>query len=89
MIWWVYTPHDGQRIVNSAAQEEMAKGGTGGSKNMTDKERMAAANMIWNKEKGTAAGIIILSWLAKVRKSVFLHHNLRPDISLNRSTLRS
>lgn len=69
MIWWVYTPHDGQRIVNSAAQEEMAKGGTGGSKNMTDKERMAAANMIWNKEKGTAAGIIILSWLAKVRKS--------------------
>lgn len=89
MVWWVYTPHDGQRTVNSAAQEEMAKGGTGGSKNMTDQERTAAANMIWNKEKGTAAGIIVLSWLAKVRK-VTLHRNfLGPDICLNRSTSRS
>lgn len=66
-MWWFYTPHDGQRNVNSAAQEEMAKGGSGGSKNMTDEERIAAANMIWNKEKGTAAAIIIISWLSKVR----------------------
>lgn len=69
VIWWVYTPHDGQRTVNSAAQEEMAaKGGTGGSRNMTEQERVVAARMIWDKEKGTAAGIIVLSWLAKVRR---------------------
>lgn len=66
VVWWVYTPHDGQRSLNSKAQEEMAKGGAGGSKNMTDEERIAAANMIWNKEKGTAAAVIILSWLVKV-----------------------
>jgi hypothetical protein len=73
VVWWVYTPHDGQRTVNSAAQEEMAKGGKGGSKNMTDKERIAAANMIWNKEKGTAAAIIVLSWLAKIYFALLIY----------------
>jgi hypothetical protein len=32
----------------------------------TDEERAEAAMMIWNKEKGTAAAVIIISWLAKV-----------------------
>jgi hypothetical protein len=73
VVWWVYTPHDGQRTVNSAAQEEMAKGGTGGSKNMTDQERIAAATMIWNKEKGTAAAIIVLSWLAKIYFALLIY----------------
>jgi inositol phosphorylceramide synthase regulatory subunit len=66
VVWWVYTPHDGRRTANSAAQKEMAKGGNGGSHNMTEAERIEAAHMIWNHEKGTAAGIIILSWLVKV-----------------------
>jgi hypothetical protein len=55
--------------VNSAAQEEMAKGGIGGSHNMTEEQRAEAAHMIWNQEKGRAAGIIILSWLVKVSNS--------------------
>jgi hypothetical protein len=66
VVWWVYTPHDGRRTANSAAQEEMAKGGIGGSHNMTEGERVEAAHKMWNHEKGTAAGIIILSWLIKV-----------------------
>ena len=66
VVWWVYTPHDGRRTANSAAQEEMAKGGNGGSHNMTEEERIEAAHMMWNHEKGTAAGIIILSWFVKV-----------------------
>lgn len=66
VVWWVYTPHDGHSVANSAAQEEMAKGGTGGSKNMTDEERIAAARLMWSTEKGTAAGVIIISWLVKV-----------------------
>jgi hypothetical protein len=44
----------------------MAKGGNGGSHNMTEEERIEAAHMMWNHEKGTAAGIIILSWFVKV-----------------------
>ena len=68
VVWWVYTPHDGRRQANSAAQEEMMKNvHQVGSGNMTDEERVRAATMIWNKEKGTAAIVITLSWLAKVR----------------------
>jgi inositol phosphorylceramide synthase regulatory subunit len=39
----------------------------------TTEERVEAAMVIWNKEKGTAATIIALSWLVKVRNllSVF------------------
>lgn len=67
VVWWIYTPHDGQRSVNSKAQEEILKGAEGSNKNMTDSERIEAANMLWNKEKGTAGAVIIISWLAKVR----------------------
>jgi hypothetical protein len=76
--------------VNSAAQEEMAKGGIEGSHNMTEEERAEAAHMMWNHEKGTAAGIIILSWLVKVCN--LIHTNSRPDWTNacgNRSTLHS
>lgn len=66
VVWWIYTPHDGQRTVNSKAQEDILKGAEGSSKNMTDSERIEAANMLWNKEKGTAGAVIIVSWLAKV-----------------------
>lgn len=70
VVWWVYTPHDGRRIANSPAQEEMAKGGTGGSKNMTEDQRITAAHLMWDTEKGTAAAVITLSWLTKVRRLV-------------------
>jgi len=73
VVWWVYTPHDGRRTVNSAAQEEMAKGGNGGSHNMTEKERVEAAHMIWDQEKGTAAGIIIISWLVKIYFALLIY----------------
>jgi hypothetical protein len=38
-----------------------------GSGSMTDEERVQAAMRIWDKEKGTAALVIALSWLTKVR----------------------
>jgi hypothetical protein len=41
------------------------KGAEGSNKNMTDLERIEAANMLWNKEKRTAGAVIIISWLAK------------------------
>jgi len=73
VVWWVYTPHDGRRTANSAAQEEMAKGGNGGSHNMTEEERIEAAHMMWNHEKGTAAGIIILSWFVKIYFALLIY----------------
>jgi hypothetical protein len=34
---------------------------------MTDAQRAAEANILWHEEKSTAMGVIIVSWLAKVR----------------------
>ncbi|KAG5647432.1 hypothetical protein DXG03_009362 [Asterophora parasitica] len=65
VVWWVYTPHDGQRKANSAAQQAMMDVGKLNS-TLTPAEREAAAMEIWNQEKGTAAAIIILSWISKI-----------------------
>ncbi|KAF9820877.1 hypothetical protein IEO21_01104 [Rhodonia placenta] len=67
VVWWVYTPHDGRRQANSAAQEEMMNSGPGlGSHNMTQEERERAATIIWHEEKGLAIAVIVLSWVAKI-----------------------
>jgi len=73
VVWWVYIPHDGRRQANSAAQEDMMKAGVGGIHDMTDEEREAAAMMIWNHEKGTAAAVIIISWLFKIYFALLLY----------------
>jgi cbb3-type cytochrome oxidase subunit 3 len=63
VVWWMYTPHDGRRTANSAAQQAMMEAG---NFTLTDEQRTAAALAIWNQEKGTAAAIIIISWMSKV-----------------------
>ncbi|KAG6852801.1 hypothetical protein C0991_009077 [Blastosporella zonata] len=76
VMWWVYTPHDGRRTANSAAQQAMMDIGNINS-TLTPEQREAAAMEIWNHEKGTAAAIIILSWLSKVLlSSMFIRHML-------------
>ncbi|KAG6856253.1 hypothetical protein H0H87_006009 [Tephrocybe sp. NHM501043] len=65
VVWWVYTPHNGERIAKSAAQKAMMEIGNVNS-TLTPEQREAAAMAIWNHEKGTAAAIIILSWLSKI-----------------------
>ena len=65
VVWWAYTPHDGRRVANSAAQEAIRLG-AGVNHTMTDTELAAAANILWHEEKGVAAMVIVLSWLAKV-----------------------
>ncbi|KAF5373269.1 hypothetical protein D9615_007479 [Tricholomella constricta] len=72
VIWWVYTPHDGRRTANSAAQKAMMDIGKANS-TLTPAERAAAAMDIWNQEKGTAAAIIILSWLSKIYFALLLY----------------
>ncbi|KZT59486.1 DUF1753-domain-containing protein [Calocera cornea HHB12733] len=61
--WWVYTPHDGQRVANSPAQEALIKSVQG--HNMSDEERAVAAQTIWDNEKGTAGAVVAISWLVK------------------------
>lgn len=65
VVWWFYTPHDGQVQVNSDAQKEVMESGAG--HNMTDEERAQAAMLIWNAEKGLATAVLVVGWLVKVR----------------------
>ncbi|KAL0953393.1 hypothetical protein HGRIS_004632 [Hohenbuehelia grisea] len=73
VVWWVYTPHDGRRQANSEAQKKMMEGGITGGHVMTDEEREAAAMMIWNHEKGTAAAVIAVSWLCKIYLALLIY----------------
>lgn len=73
VVWWIYTPHDGRRQANSPAQQEMMKGAIGNHLNMTETERIAAANMIWDEEKGKAAIVIVGSWLIKIYFALLLY----------------
>lgn len=70
VIWWVYMPHDGRRTANSAAQKEMMEAG---NSTLTDEQRAAAAMAIWNHEKGTAAAVIIISWMSKIYFALLLY----------------
>ncbi|KNZ72661.1 UPF0596 Golgi apparatus membrane protein [Termitomyces sp. J132] len=72
VMWWVYTPHDGSRSVNSPAQEYIIHVGNV-TNTLTPEEREAAAMKIWNHEKGTAATIIFLSWLSKIYFALLLY----------------
>lgn len=65
--WWVFNPHDGARSVNSPAQQDVIDVGPGHSTPMSDAERLAAAQGIWNQEKGLAGLILALGWFCKVR----------------------
>ncbi|KAG8699974.1 hypothetical protein FRC09_006257 [Ceratobasidium sp. 395] len=63
VLWWVYNPHDGEKVVNSAAQEAMA--GAHGNTTISHEDRVAAAQLIWNQEKGLAAMVLIAGWISK------------------------
>ncbi|EUC59052.1 inositolphosphorylceramide synthase subunit Kei1 [Rhizoctonia solani AG-3 Rhs1AP] len=71
VLWWVYNPHDGEKVVNSAAQEAMA--GAHGNTTMTHEERVAAAQLIWNEEKGLAAAVLIAGWVSKIYFSALIY----------------
>ncbi|THH18045.1 hypothetical protein EW146_g2865 [Bondarzewia mesenterica] len=94
--WWVYTPHDGRRIANSPAQQALIDGYIGQHQNVTEAERIIAAEDIWGREKGVAATIIILGWLSKFYLAALLYsfaHHLRRgtyrSLPLSRSTVLS
>ena len=69
VAWWSFTAHDGKRISNSPAQEEVATGGASYGHHppiLSETQRADAALELWNEEKNFAAGIIFAGWLIKV-----------------------
>ncbi|KAF9462915.1 Inositolphosphorylceramide synthase subunit Kei1-domain-containing protein [Collybia nuda] len=100
VVWWVYTPHDGRRQANSEAQKTMMEAGPAGGNMtvpvLTDAQRKEAAMTIWNQEKGTAAAIIIASWVFKIYFALLLYsyaNHLRKgsyrSLPLSRSTAQN
>ncbi|KAI0343008.1 DUF1753-domain-containing protein [Trametopsis cervina] len=73
VVWWIYTPHDGRQEITSPAQKEIMEAGGGGNTNMSQTERAAAASAIWNQEKSTSLGVIIVGWLIKVYFALLLY----------------
>ncbi|TFK26251.1 DUF1753-domain-containing protein [Coprinopsis marcescibilis] len=65
VAWWLWTPHNGDRQANSAAQQAMVELANV-TTHLSTAEREQAALSIWNHEKGKAAAIIVLSWLSKI-----------------------
>jgi len=64
-MWWLYTPHDGQRVSNSAAQDKIIENYLGETEKVSDEERARLALQLWGREKGVAITIIVLGWLIK------------------------
>ncbi|KAI0075313.1 DUF1753-domain-containing protein [Panus rudis PR-1116 ss-1] len=73
VLWWVYTPHDGRKQTNSAAQEELAKATSVVLQHMTDEERAYGAMKLWDQEKKTATLVIVLGWLSKFYFALLLY----------------
>ena len=67
VVWWLYSPHDGRRVSNSAAQDNIIENYLGETEKVSEEERARLALQLWRKEKGVAIAIIILGWLIKVR----------------------
>ena len=67
VVWWIYSPHDGRRVSNSAAQDKIIENYLGETEKVSEEERARLALQLWRREKGVAITIIIFGWLIKVR----------------------
>ncbi|KAI0035319.1 Inositolphosphorylceramide synthase subunit Kei1-domain-containing protein, partial [Vararia minispora EC-137] len=84
--WWVYTPHDGRRVANSPAQDQIVAGYIGEHIQLSDLERAAAAARVWEQEKNLALTILIAGWLVKFYFAALLYSYAT---HLRRGTYRS
>lgn len=80
VVWYKYTPHDGRRVANSAAQKEIleaanqaaavaASAAADGVVDAIDGSEDAASRAmgVWKNERAFAAAVLLLGWLLKVR----------------------
>jgi hypothetical protein len=76
VVWWLYSPHDGRRVSNSAAQDNIIENYLGETEKVSEEERARLALQLWRKEKGVAIAIIVLGWLIKVGRECRLTTSL-------------
>jgi len=76
VAWWSFTAHDGKRITNSPAQEEVATGGASYGHHppiLSETQRAEAALELWNEERNFAAFIIFAGWCIKIYFIIVLY----------------
>jgi hypothetical protein len=71
--YWYEVPHDGRRVVNSRAQEDLIRLAVSrGEVSDTMPDNIAEiARGLWEKEEGTARVVLFLAWLIKVSSRCF------------------
>jgi len=77
VAWWRFTAHDGKRITNSPAQEEVATGGASYGHHppiLNEAQRAEAALELWNKEKNFAASLIFVGWCIKLYFIIIIYN---------------
>lgn len=72
ITWYSFTPHDGRRVANSAAQREVMESGQALLGKVVDENVMRlAAEGIWKEERGFSAAVLIIGWFIKVSTHSF------------------
>lgn len=71
VVWWLYSPHDGRRVSNSAAQDKIIENYLGETEKVSEEERARLALQLWRREKGVAIVIIVLGWLIKASQKEY------------------
>ncbi|MBW0562004.1 hypothetical protein O181_101719, partial [Austropuccinia psidii MF-1] len=61
--WFLINPHDGRRVAHGDAQKNIMNSDL---PQLSPESRKQAAQAIWKAERGVAAVILILIWLAKL-----------------------
>jgi hypothetical protein len=66
--YWMYTDHNGERVINSEAQRQLIEVASDilDIPELSTDERHRIAQDLWNTEKGHAAAVIIIGWVLKV-----------------------
>lgn len=81
VVWWLYSPHDGRRVSNSAAQDNIIENYLGETEEVSEEERARLALQLWRREKGVAIAIIVVGWLIKVSWRNLVRRLLYPSLS--------
>ncbi|KAF8920845.1 Inositolphosphorylceramide synthase subunit Kei1-domain-containing protein [Mucidula mucida] len=88
VVWWLRTPHNGERPEYSPAQQQIIDGAVLSADPLPDDQRAEAAMLIWNHEKSFALTVIILSWLSKIY-FILLIYSHAPTTSISANTYES
>jgi len=86
--YWLYTDHNGERVINSEAQRQLIEVASDilDIPELSTDERHRIAQDLWNTEKGHAAAVIIIGWVLKIYFALIVYSYA---LHLRRGTYRT